>query len=156
MLAAMRRIWGRVGSDLRQGGESDGGRASIGCRSCYGEDAERVWAYYEKGLLIDQFLEDDSHFIVQLRRCAKCSQRFVWIFTEFVDWEHGDDAQYRDVVPVTANEAERLASQGQDLDFQFLATLGSNRRYLRTDWPTGERKQRVRWATGELLMVRGG
>ena len=128
----------------------------IGCGRCYGRSPKRAWAYYTDGLKIEQLLEDDSHFSVQLRRCVECSQRFVWIFTEFVDWEGGDDAQYRDIVPVTASEAEKIARQGQDLDFRFLEALGTNRRYLRTNWPTGERKEAVGWATGELLIVRGG
>jgi hypothetical protein len=107
-------------------------------------------------LIIEEVLEDDSHFIVQLRRCAKCSQRFVWIFTEFVDWEGGNDPQYRDILPVTPAEAERIARQGRDVDFRWVAELGRGRRYLRTNWPSNERKQTADWASGELFITRGG
>jgi hypothetical protein len=124
--------------------------AGIGCSRCYGEDAERVWAYYIKGLVIEQVLADDSHFVVQLRRCADCSQQFVWIFTEAVDWDGGGDAQHRSVVPLSADEAQTLAAQAPDLPLRALAALGRDRRYLETDWPTGARKETVHWATGEL------
>jgi hypothetical protein len=91
---------------------------------------------------------DDPHFIVQLRRCAECAQQFVWILTEHVDWEGGEDAQHRNVVPVRPDEAQTLAER--PIELQSLAALGRNRRHLETDWPTGAHQPRVEWATGEL------
>jgi len=79
---------------------------SFGCRRCYGEDPRAAWAYYEEGLAVERELVGDSHFLVQLRRCADCGQQFVWIFGEAVDWKGGDDAQRREIVPVSATEAE--------------------------------------------------
>lgn len=128
----------------------------LGCTSCYGDDPERSWAYCRQGgLIVDQYVTDESHFIVQLRRCAECSQRFVWIVTELVDWHGGDDAQYRTVVPVTADEARKVAERGADVDFAFLEALGDTRRYLQADRPTGDREERVRWSAGRLLIPRG-
>ena len=118
---------------------------SFGCGRCYGDDPRRVWAYYEKGLAVERELAFNSHFIVQLRRCAECGQQFVWIFGESVDWEGGEDAQHRSVVPVTAEEAESV-------ELPSLAALGDGRRYLETTWPTDSRKQAVGWATGELTI----
>jgi hypothetical protein len=128
--------------------------SEFGCARCYGEDAERTWGYYPS-LPVEQELVDDSHFIVQLRRCPRCSQRFVWIFTEFVDWEHGDDAQHRAIVPVTAAEAKALKRQGADVDLAYLGALGRDRRYLKTDWPTGQPNKTVGWAAGGLFIVPG-
>ena len=44
---------------------------SFGCRRCYGEDPRAAWAYYEEGLAVERELVGDSHFLVQLRRCAE-------------------------------------------------------------------------------------
>ena len=127
----------------------------IGCTRCYGDDPAETWAYYAQGLIVDEDLRDDSHFVVQLRRCATCSQRFVWILTEFVDWQEGDDAQYRTVVPVTGDEARRIAKRGDDLDRELIEALGETRRYLQADSPTGAREARIRWSTGRLGVSEG-
>jgi hypothetical protein len=123
---------------------------SFGCRRCYGEDPQTVWVYYEEGLVVEQELVGDSHFLVQLRRCAECGQRFVWIFGEVVDWERGDDAQPREIVPVSAAEADAVGK----LNHPSLAALGFDRRYLETDWPTDVADPSVEWSTGELWLPR--
>jgi hypothetical protein len=130
--------------------------AEFGCADCYGEDADAAWRHYTGGLTIDRYLvEDDSHFIVQLRRCRSCSQRFLWIFTEFVDWAGGRDAQYRRVVPVAPAEATTLAGRGADLDVPAIGALGEERRHLATDWPSTAGAQTVRWSTGRIPVVPG-
>jgi hypothetical protein len=122
----------------------------FGCARCYSDDAHEVMAYvHDGGMPIDRYLVDDSHFIVSLRHCRECGQRFVWIFTEDVDWVGGDDAQYRDIVPVTLEEAAAAAN----LDLQYLGSLGAGRRRLWTSWPTGG-EQSVGWAEG-VFWVRG-
>jgi hypothetical protein len=127
----------------------------FGCTRCYGDDARATWRYCAEHLVIEQSLVDDSHFIVQLRRCPTCSQPFVWVFTEFIDWVGGDDGQYRDVVPVTTAEVQMLARRGEDIDFAFIASLGRNRRYLQVDWPTGQHEEGTRWGKGNLLVMPG-
>ncbi|HKB19588.1 MAG TPA: hypothetical protein VKC65_01155 [Gaiellaceae bacterium] len=117
--------------------------SGFGCRHCYGENAERAWAYYEDGLAVERELVGEPHFIVQLRRCAECGQQFVWVFTEAVDWEGGEDAQQRSVVPLTEDEAETLETES-------LASFGRDRRYLMTDWPTDAAGPTIEWSTGEL------
>jgi hypothetical protein len=129
--------------------------AQFGCPQCYGDDAEAAAAYLQAGGLKTEYaLIDDSHFIVSLRRCTQCGQMFVSIFTEFVDWSGGEDAQYRDVVPVTPAEAETVRAQGERVDLRFLGELGEGRRRLSTDWPTGGSK-RVRWRTGTFRVQEG-
>jgi hypothetical protein len=123
---------------------------SFGCRRCYGEDPQTVWAYYEEGLVVEQELVGESHFLVQLRRCEECGQQFVWIFGEAVDWEGGEDAQRREIVPVSGAEAEAAGT----LDYPSLAALGLDRRYLETDWPTDSADSSVEWSTGELRLPR--
>jgi hypothetical protein len=123
------------------------------CSLCGEQDADLAWASYRR-LAVETEVIDDSHFIVQVRRCPDCAQRYVWIFTEFVDWEGGDDAQYRQIVPVTLAEAQTIVRQGEDLDLDWLGSLGRGRRYLIFAWPTGQPKT-VSWSTGKFLVIPG-
>lgn len=81
------------------------------CGRCFGEDAEHAWGNCGQ-LAVDAAVVEESHFIVQLRSCCACAQRYLWIFTEFVDWENGEDAQYRRILPVTQAEASAVAAEG--------------------------------------------
>ena len=125
-----------------------------GCSLCGEQDADLAWANYER-LAIDEYVVDDSHFIITLRRCPECGRRFVWIFTEFVDWVGGDDAQYRQIVPVSEAEAQAIARGGEHLDLDWLGSLGRGRRHLRTYWPTGHPTEIVLWSTLEILVMPG-
>ena len=117
----------------------------FGCPRCCGDDAKRAWAYYEAGLVVERELVGEPHFIVQLRRCSECGQQFVWVFSEAVDWESGEDAQHRSVIPLTEHEAETLETES-------LASLGRDRRYLVTDWPTEAPRPTIAWSTGGLRL----
>ncbi len=126
----------------------------FGCDACYGDDADAASLHYGSGVERDVELTDESHFIVWIGHCRMCSQRFVSIFTEDVDWYGGDDAQHRTVVPITADEAAALVERGGSLDLAALGALGEDRRYLEMDWPTGAPDRRTTWSTGKLY-VRG-
>lgn len=128
---------------------------AFGCDRCYGDDADAVARYFSSGgLETDHMVVDDSHFIVSQRRCTACDQTFVSIFTEFVDWSGGDDAQYQDIVPVTPEEADAVLAHGDPADTRFLGSLGAGRRRLAWDWPTGGR-QRFGWRSGEFEVQEG-
>lgn len=124
----------------------------FGCPQCYGDDAEHAWAYYEDGLVVERELVGEPHFIVQLRRCAECGQRFVWVFTEAVDWEDGEDAQHRSIVPLSEDECQALENLGGRVEAESLAALGAGRRYLVTDWPSGAQRSTIDWSTGGLRL----
>jgi hypothetical protein len=129
--------------------------AGFGCARCYGDDAQAVSGYFSgDGLATDHLVVADSHFIVSLRHCCQCGQAFVSVFTEFVDWSGGDDAQYRDIVPVTPAEAAAVLERGDPADLQYLGSLGQGRRRLSTDWPTGGPK-RIDWRTGSFSVREG-
>jgi len=104
---------------------------------------------------MDVALVNESHFLVQLRSCPECGQRFLWIFTEFVDWENGEDAQYRQILPVTRTEADAIARQRAAVDLAYLGSLGRSRRYLKVDWPSDQPDPTVGWATGQFLIIPG-
>ncbi|CAM4205033.1 hypothetical protein KIPE111705_44995 [Kibdelosporangium persicum] len=124
----------------------------LGCEQCYGEDAEAVLEYCVKNLETTRSIVSDSHFIVSLRRCPECGQQFVTIFTEFVDWRGGDDAQYFDIVPVTPVEAKYIVD-AKDL-VEDLGALGHRRRHVSKDWPTGGTK-RITWKYGPFTVEEG-
>ena len=127
----------------------------FGCAHCYGDDAEATVAYYHGGgLETERRIIDESHFQVSLRRCRGCAQAFIAIFTEFVDWAGGDDAQYRDIVPVTPAEAAHLVASGEDVDLSYLGSLGAGRRRLSMDWPTGG-EQCTGWEVGPFWVQPG-
>ena len=62
----------------------------------------------------------------------------VWIFTEFLDWDGGDDVQCRTVAPITSDESARLIADGKDVELEWVGSLGTGRRVLVYDHPTGE------------------
>lgn len=124
----------------------------FGCRRCYGDDPLTAWEYYDEGLEVRRELVGEPHFIVQLRECAECGQQFVWVFSEAVDWEGGEDAQHRSVVPISEDEARSLVKLADRVDAVSLADLGRGRRYLVTDWPTDARSPTIAWSTGELRL----
>ena len=126
----------------------------LGCEACYGDDAKVVHAYYQSGgLEIDERLSDDSHFGVTIRHCTRCQQRFLFVFTEFVDLRGGEDDQYTDVVPIDAAEAAEALQRPRDLP--FLGSLGTGRRRLATAWPRGAKQKTIDWLTGAFAITPG-
>jgi hypothetical protein len=128
---------------------------TFGCTACYGEDPAEALRHRRHGVKRDVVLVDDPHFIVAIGHCGECSQSYLSIFTEFVDWQGGDDAQYTTIVPLTGEETAALVGRGGDLDLRALGALGEGRRYLMSDWPTGASEQRTRWANGPFRVMEG-
>jgi hypothetical protein len=126
----------------------------FGCARCSGEDALTALAFCTTRLRETHRLVEQSHFGVSLRECPECRQAFVAIFTEFVDWAGGEDAQYFDIVPLTGTEVTSLATQGPGVDLVTLGALGSVRRRLSSAWPTGEDKT-IAWRTDSLSVREG-
>ncbi|GAB3903230.1 hypothetical protein GCM10029964_094860 [Kibdelosporangium lantanae] len=125
----------------------------FGCPLCYGEDAETVSTNHSSFPGTDSIV-NESHFVVAIRECTGCGQRFLRIFTEFVDWEGGDDPQYVDILPITEEELAEIVRQGEGVDLRYLGGLGAGRRRLRMDWPSGGRRL-VGWGTGAFTVHEG-
>lgn len=89
----------------------------------------------------------ESHFHVLIRACPRCSQKFVSVFTETIDWEDGEDPQYWTLLPLTTTEAADLVQQGSSLSEATLNALGRGRKCLRHDYPKGEPPHSY-WGTG--------
>jgi hypothetical protein len=52
---------------------------------------------------------DDDHLSRHLLRCRECGQLYFYEFYEWIDWESGNDLQYRTYIPVESDtEIEAL------------------------------------------------
>ena len=122
--------------------------SDFGCSCCWPPSAEDAWAA-KRGSSIERFLIDQPHYIVSIWHCPTCSQRFLSVTTETIDWEAGEDPVHRTFMPITAPEAAELASAGEPTD-ETLNAIGPGRRSLRCDHPKGSRP-RVYWSTGILV-----
>ena len=119
---------------------------NFGCDRCWPPFADAAsktrGALNHVGTLIDE-----SHFHVMILACPHCTQRFVSVFTETIDWADGDDPQYWSLLPLTGAEAADLVRQRDSLTEARLHALGSGRRCLRVDHPKAA-AQRIFWGTG--------
>jgi hypothetical protein len=126
--------------------DPDASGEGFGCEHCWPADAGTAWG--ARGALIHGAeLIDESHFHVMILGCPRCSQSFVSVFTETIDWEGGDDPQYWTLLPITAAEAAALVQQRDSLTETELQSLGPRRRCLRLDHPK-RAAPRTFWATG--------
>jgi hypothetical protein len=69
--------------------------------------------------LIDTYV-DDSRLIRRLLKCTECGQLYFYEFHEEVDWDAGEDPQYRTYIPVENDseiEALKKASQFELLQY---------------------------------------
>lgn len=82
---------------------------------------------------------DDSHHIQRLLQCTACGQLYFYEFREQIDWQGGQDPQYRTYIPVlSAAEAQRISR----LPASGLASLIPR---LQVDWPSDVRQPRIQW-----------
>jgi hypothetical protein len=121
---------------------------TFGCAVCCPDEAEAGWEAL-CSLRIESRLVQESHFSVLVRACEQCTQRFVSVFTETIDWEGGEDPQSWTVLPVRPDEAERLAQASTGL-IRELHALAPNRRSWRREHPKGAPASSF-WATGVLV-----
>ncbi len=119
---------------------------SFGCERCWPSAADAA-EMARQTLTREVDLIDESHFHVMIRACPSCSQRFVSVFTETIDWADGEDPQYWTLLPVTNEEASDLARPEISLTETTLNALGRGRRSLRYYHPKGG-QSRSFWATG--------
>jgi hypothetical protein len=96
---------------------------------------------------IKSMLVDESHFIVSVRTCPKCSQAFLSVFTETVDWTDGEDPQSRTLMPLTEQDLGKLSQPGLGIE-RVIASLAPERWSLQMDWPKGQEQSNFYWSTG--------
>lgn len=118
---------------------------TFGCNTCWPPSADAAWETL-KSLKTDIELVDESHFMIKIRSCTKCTQQFLSVFTETIDWEDGADPQYWTVIPLTPEEGERLLAEATIIEAALSALLGT-RQSLRHDFPKGS-EPRSYWSRG--------
>lgn len=102
---------------------------AFGCGICWPDAAEG--AGQARGELCrEATLVDEAHLIASVLACPRCSQRFVSVFVETIDWAGGADSQVRIQYPLTVHEAERLTGGGAKLTEADLSGLDRERRSL--------------------------
>jgi hypothetical protein len=101
-------------------------------------EAEAAWT---SRLKLEQEVQivDESHFRVAVLKCRHCSQQFLSVFTETIDWEAGEDPMYWTLLPILESEAKDL-SEGGPVSENRLNSIGPERRSLRHDFPKNEPK----------------
>ena len=82
-------------------------------------------------------LIDESHLHVAIRVCGSCTQGFVHVFTETIDWADSDDPQRWAVLPLTGDEVSALTQGDGPVTEAALNALGGERRSLVRDYPKG-------------------
>ena len=127
----------------------DGLGKDFGCERCWPSSAHAAWGARDALSHVAELI-DESHFHVVVLACRRCTQRFVSVFTEMIDWVDGDDPQYWTLLPVTGPEAADLVDQGASLTDAKLGALGPGRRCLRVDHPKAAAR-RIFWGSGILV-----
>lgn len=112
----------------------------FGCERCFQASAEEA-AEGRNRLTGTGSLVDESHFMASIVSCPDCGQRYLSIFCETVDWVDSDDPQSKTLLPLTEEEATRLAALGESTDEASIEAAiegaRADRRYLHIDFPKG-------------------
>ena len=85
---------------------------------------------------VQQVYEDDSHLIRRLLKCRTCGQLYFYEFYEEIDWQEGDDPQYRTWIPV--DDIESANSLSKLSVFEILKYPS-----IRSDWPRGQKVKKI-------------
>ncbi len=118
---------------------------------CLADDPLAASQFIRKARQVAE-LADESHFMVNLRRCDGCGQHFLTMFCERVDWADGDDPQTRVMVPVSEDEAARLQNANiRANESAILNIVETERRFLFHDMPKGP-PERLEWRRGKLFI----
>jgi len=123
--------------------ENHGTAEHFGCDCCCPADAEAAWTARDSLKRVSELI-DESHCHVMILACGACSQRFISVFTETIDWADGEDPQYWTLLPITGEEAADISMLPAE---SKLNSLGPGRRCLRHDHPKGEEAS-IFWGTG--------
>lgn len=82
---------------------------------------------------------DESHLFRRLLKCKDCGQLYFYEFYETIDWEGGNDPQYKTFIPVETKEEIELL---KNTDMYGLMKF---RPSLRSDFPEDADAPNVYW-----------
>ena len=109
---------------------------SFGCQHCWPPAADEAETA-RRSLTKVADLVAESHFSIRVFVCDACSQHFLSVFTETVDWDGGEDPMYWTTVPLRLNEWAALQLVGSSPE-AFIRSFDPNRRCLKYDFPKGQ------------------
>jgi hypothetical protein len=124
----------------------------LGCTACFRGEPEDAWAK-QRRLRVRRVLVDETHFGVSLSSCPDCGQELAHVFSERIDWAGGNDPQAWKVIPISPEEAARLATLDADAVEGALRTLAPPRRCLDVYHPSDGEKI-FRWLEGPGIFMR--
>jgi hypothetical protein len=119
--------------------------SKIGCADCWAPEPTSAWDVI-KNVPIEVRLIDEPHYIVLVRACPSCSQSYLQVTTERIDWVDGEDPVDRTIIPIGDAERDRLMAV-QALGADTIEGIGAGRQSLRYDWPKGK-EPALYWGTG--------
>lgn len=121
-------------------------RTTFGGLYCWPATPETAWEA-RRTLDRETDLIDESHFRVMLLVCGRCTQRFISVFTETIDWVDGEDPQYSKLLPITDAEAAELIQRQDSVTETQLNALGPERQSLLRDHPK-DAAPHISWGVG--------
>jgi hypothetical protein len=124
--------------------------SEYGCEKCWSSEASEAWRAVTS-IPIQSHLIDESHYIVSIRMCPSCSQHYLQVTTETVDWKDGEDPIYRTIIPIDDGECTDLMSSNR-LDANVIEGVGVGRQSLKFGWPKNEGPSTC-WGTGVRVGV---
>lgn len=121
-----------------------------GCEKCWPTEAGEAWEALTN-IPIEARLVEESHYIVSIRACPSCSQRYLQVTTETIDWDDGEDPIYRTVIPIDDKERAKLTASAP-LDTDLIESIGVGRQSLKYDWPKNQ-KPSIYWGIGIVVGI---
>jgi hypothetical protein len=119
--------------------------SEYGCEERWSSEAAEAWRAVTS-IPIQAHLIDESHYIVSIRLCPSCSQHYLQVTTETVDWKDGEDPISRTIIPIDDAERTELTSSKR-LDANVIEGVGVGRQSLKFDWPKNQEPSTY-WSTG--------
>ena len=119
--------------------------SQCGCDKCWSSEASKAWKAVTS-IPIEEYLIDESHYIVSIRNCPSCSQRYLQVTTETVDWKDGEDPIFRTIIPIDDEERASLTAN-RPPKTSVLEAIGPGRRSLKYAWQKGEEPSTY-WGAG--------
>jgi len=124
--------------------------SEYGCEECWSSEASAAWRAVTS-IPIQAYLIDESHYIVSIRVCPSCSQHYLQVTTETVDWKDGEDPIYRTIIPIDDAERTKLTSR-ECLDADVIESVGVGRQSLKFGWLKNQEPSTY-WGTGVRVGV---
>jgi hypothetical protein len=107
----------------------------FGCAKCWSPDGHKAYKAVTS-LPIEFHLIDKTIITVNILACPCCSQRFIHITEDIVNWRDGYDATFIKFMPINDKELAWLTSCS-NLDVRSIQNVGKDRPTLKCDWFIG-------------------